>query len=680
MPSCIEKLKGGWRSRTNLPLVLLLLALGTLFLFGNDRGHFHRPGHHDWLSSKYLTLAENLSPEHNFTRFHRLHPHQNGNLDFGVLYHRFPIGGYALIKLAILPFGDDLSAKIHAGRMLMLWFFAAAAVLAHLALSRIAGSQWIACTATGLAFSSHFCLYYSDMIATEGAMELFAVMLVFHGLTLFVQEGRFRQLLAKTCIALLLGWHVYALLLPFIVFSLASEVIRAAPQLAQAAPLDRMKRIVGLLFLSRPVALGAVALAFGLLSLSFNMASEWFALGGAKPITELPTFNSMLRRMGQEQSPDLPARLAWPHFLENQLQILGGMMLPYALPGYASAMQLEMVLRMHPNLPTAFADLFTVGMAALAACLVGLLFARRKILLASLALSGFFWALPMRHSVAFHDFEGLFYIGVPLTLFALVLLYLRRLSGERLMARLAAAALLVFCFSNFQMSLVGNDADEAHFQAETLADFQAIRARTSQGDAIGVMTKELDPLKAVGMVRHALDYYLTQRAILVGHLSEFALDQERLKALDFIVTNWREPGAATLTPNNQRFFLYNRAAYFGPPDIPLASLLAQSNFNVYLAGNALIYLRSPCKEADTTARFLLHVFPTDPADLPEDRRRHRFDNLDFTFNRHGDHTETGEATSCTAAIDLPNYGIARIRTGQFDEQGPIWWEEFPMPK
>ena len=79
MPSCIEKLKGGWRSRANLPLVLLLLALGTLFLFGNDRGHFHRPGHHDWLSSKYLTLAENLSPEHNFARFHRLHPNQNGN-------------------------------------------------------------------------------------------------------------------------------------------------------------------------------------------------------------------------------------------------------------------------------------------------------------------------------------------------------------------------------------------------------------------------------------------------------------------------------------------------------------------------------------------------------------------------------------------------------------------------
>ena len=140
-PSCMEKLKGGWRSRANLPLALLLVALGTLFLFGNDRGHFYRPGHHDWLSSKYLVMAENLSPKHGFTMFHRLLPGQDGNPELEFTYHRFPIGGYALIKLAILPFGDDLSAKIHAGRILMLMFFAAAAVLAHLALSRIAGSQ-----------------------------------------------------------------------------------------------------------------------------------------------------------------------------------------------------------------------------------------------------------------------------------------------------------------------------------------------------------------------------------------------------------------------------------------------------------------------------------------------------------------------------------------------------------
>ena len=52
-------------------------------------------------------------------------------------------------------------------------------------------------------------------------------MLVFHGMAIFVQEGRFRQLLVKSCVALLLGWHVYAFLLPFIIFGMAAELLQA---------------------------------------------------------------------------------------------------------------------------------------------------------------------------------------------------------------------------------------------------------------------------------------------------------------------------------------------------------------------------------------------------------------------------------------------------------------------
>ena len=49
----------------------------------------------------------------------------------------------------------------------MLLFFAAAAILAYLALVRLVhapSARWIALTATLLAFSSPYCLYYNDMI------------------------------------------------------------------------------------------------------------------------------------------------------------------------------------------------------------------------------------------------------------------------------------------------------------------------------------------------------------------------------------------------------------------------------------------------------------------------------------------------------------------------------------
>ena len=212
-----------------LPLVLLLLAMATVFLLGNDRGHFYRDELHDWNSSQSLAFAENLSFQHGLLVFHYQSLDKDGNRYYPLLYNRFPKGGYALIKLAILPFGDNLAAKIYAARVLMLLLFAAAAALAYLSLARLTGSGWVGLAATALAFSSYYILYYSDKISNEATIDLFAVMLAFHGMVVFAQEGRFRQLLVKTVLALLLGWHVYAFLLPFIVFGLASQLIRSRP-------------------------------------------------------------------------------------------------------------------------------------------------------------------------------------------------------------------------------------------------------------------------------------------------------------------------------------------------------------------------------------------------------------------------------------------------------------------
>ena len=654
------------RSQRALPLALLLLALATPFVFVIDHGHFYRPGHHDWLSSKFLALAENMAPRWNFTGFAYLEPDQEGNPVPRHLYNRFPIGGYLLIKLATLPFGDDLSAKIVAARALMLTCFAAAAALAHLALARTFASRWIACAATALAFSSYYCLYYSDMISTEVAVDLFAVMLTLHGMAVFVQEGRFRQLLAKTCIALALGWHVYALLLPFIAFSMASDLILAS-RAACSGLRNKIKRFLTALFFGRPFALGVTAFTFGALVLSANLLGEYHMLEGAKPVTELPTWRSIIKRVGQERwfSAMHAEVLSWPLFLESQFQGLGRMILPYALPGYGS-----LPLGHRTDWEPWMSGLFLIGVAALAVCLAWLCFSRQRILLAALTLSGFFWSLPMRHSVAFHDFESVFYIGVPLTLFSLILLHIRKLSGERLMARIAVAALLVLVFSSWQMNRSGQDAAGRAFHAEVMEDFQAIRGGTEDG-AIGVLLMG-EQTRAVG-ASGALEYYLAQRPFLpLQHPPTSKLELGRLEVVDFIVTNWRKPGVDTLTPQNRRFFLYRRDTYPSRHDALLGDPLAQGEFDVYQEGNTLIYLKSPCKKADVTRQFGLHVWPVDGADLPEHRRQFGFDHLDFAFIDQG----VREAGTCTAWARLPTYDIAKVATGQPDAGGPTWWVEF----
>ena len=100
---------------------------------------------------------------------------------------------------------------------------------------------------------------------------------------------------------------------------------------------------------------------------------------------------------------------------------------------------------------------------------------------------------------------------------------------------------------------------------------------------------------------------------------------------------------------------------------------AQSHFDLYLRGNSLAYLKEPCAEGDTDARFFLHIIPTDSGDLPADRRERGFANFDFRFDEHG--ARIGD--KCVATLDLPDYPIDRIRTGQFvSGEGAIWRAEF----
>ena len=221
-----------------LPLALLLLALSTVFVFGGDRGSFYRCCQHNWMSALHLSIAIKLSPEHGFQRFTHRFIDEDGAVRYEP-YNRFPIGGYLSMKLATLPFGGSPSAQITAARILMLLFFTAIVVLAYLSLYRLTSNRWIALAATLLSFSSYYLLYFNDMTANEGMIDLFAVMLTFHGMIIFVQEGRFRQLLVKTCIALLIGWHVFALLIPFIIFGLASDLLRARAAAASSPPPPR---------------------------------------------------------------------------------------------------------------------------------------------------------------------------------------------------------------------------------------------------------------------------------------------------------------------------------------------------------------------------------------------------------------------------------------------------------
>lgn len=100
----------------------------------------------------------------------------------------------------------------------------------------------------------------------------------------------------------------------------------------------------------------------------------------------------------------------------------------------------------------------------------------------------------------------------------------------------------------------------------------------------------------------------------------------------------------------------------------------QSNFDVYLEGNALSYFKEPCAHSDTSAPFFLRLTPVAPDDIPEHRMQRGFENREFEFDRRGVVFDQ----KCYARFVLPQYPIAAVSTGQYDDQGKIWEAEFRL--
>ena len=671
-----EPPSSGWRGRlgAKAPLILLALALAVALLLNFNREHYY--ARLEWDTAKNLAIAENLSPAHNFRLFLRLTPGEDGE-PFQILYSRFPVGSYALIKLVILPFGDNLAAKVFAARMLMLAFLVAAAFLAYHSILRISSNQWIALAATLTAFSSYYILRYHDQVSNEFTMELFALMLTFHGMIIFLQEGRFRQLVVKTCIALLIGWRVYSLLGPFIVLGLGSELIAAinARRGAGSDPSQASAPSSALCALtrSRYLRLGVVAVMFGAALLSFNVIQEYDATGGQTPLRELPSVDSIMNRVGwgallgvDDGDWRVIDAIDWEVFLRRQFYRVAGSAIPEALINWRG-FSMEAL----PNGPPL--RYVAAGIILTAGALGGLLFTRRRMLLFTLAASGFIWTLatPGQTYLWEHQHAAIFYIGVPLTLVTLLLLAARGLGARILLPAAAVAAFAVFTLSASQSIASRPDAVRvAARQQAVFSDMSRIRQRIPVGKSVFVAQSEDSREERYGAT-NAADFYLS------GSRIRYPSEAPANQAYDYVVIPHRDESFPLLTPHNEAVFLYERAA---PADLERSWVdsvasgassepAARSVYDVFIADGALVFVKEPCVAADIALRFFLHVFPEDPDDLPAWRREHGYDNLDFAFPLRGVSFED----RCAASVPLPQYAISSVRTGQFGRgEGKPW--------
>jgi len=670
---------GGWLPLAALPLFMF----AALLALGGDRWHFYRGGYiYNWDTTRMLAISEHLSPEHNFRLTHYIRRGEDGGFRYSH-YGRFPIGGYALLNLTMLPFGNDLAAKLAAARVLMLLMFCGAATFAFLAMSRITGSRRVAFAAALLAFSGYYAVYYADEVSNESVMDLFGAALVFHGMVLFVQEGRFRQLLVKTCAALLLGWHVYALLLPFIALGFGGEAVAllrsARASGGRAGAVARARSAIVALARSRYAALAAVAILFGSALLAFNFANEYSAHAGERALSETSSFSSMIRRFGLTENHDDRPELAWGNFTMRQLYRVGAASAPYAV---VRAVGYDIPARepLNPALAPA-----VLGAAATAAALALAAFARRyRILPATAVLFGFCWAIPMRHNTFWpeHDFEGIPYLWLTLALFALALtLALRRLGkrlGERVVLGVGAAAALAFALSVFYVGQFDRYPGEAERNKAIMADFSAIRG-IARGKTVEFVPYQRnswsDARYPFSRVRMNLHYYTSGSYKIPGDFAD-ACDT---RGADFAISRYRDESLNLLTPENRFAFLYEGLS---PTELCRAERraleatepAARGAFDVYLQDDSVSYLKAPCEARDYEAPFFLYAYTARSDGLSASEGLHGFVSVDPKTEGLRPYRVADFDGACLLTVYLPDYPIAAIRTGQWLPGVERLWE------
>lgn len=683
-------IRSAWlNARRRLPLALLLIGMSTVFIFGNDRGYLHRD---TWeklhntqqASSHFLTMAVNSSPNHHFLGFMSRGFDINGNIDY-LVYNRFPPVGYALIKLVTLPFGDDLSSRIYAAQIFMLVFFVGTAMMAYLSLCRLTSNRWIVLAATLIVFSSTQLLRFNDTIATEMAPDLFGFSLVFHSIVIFVQEGRFWQLMIKSCLAVLVGWHVLALLATFIILSLAKEII-------QNCKVKTAREVFSVVVTSRYFMLGVVSLGLGALVLAYNMGNEYYALNvrGSHQLalSDLPSFRSMLKRTGFTQELADRSYTQWVPFLESQFRRIGVLSIPFALPGPTIS-----IVDLPPsrvNLTSSNSNVswirgmtelqeFYIGIAVVVACVISMFWVRHRLLAATATFSGFCWALLIRTSSAEHAWEAMYYLGIPLFFYILILSLIRKWLSESLIPFVSIVALSIFILSSYRMGNIDYDYEySTEFQDSMVEDFSTIRKFT-EGKNIFVpvsdIIEEIEPLG--GGARFGVHYYLSGRGIIFNNYG----CNRGLDKVDFMIQTRRDMAQGLLTPDNRIVFLYDRYIYERRIDevVEKERPVIRAEFDVYLTDDRkLIYVGDRCDGDETRslslgAPIFLDVYPVDIGDIPDPTQGYESSSFDFIDNF------TVDTKRHIVIIDLPDYEIASISTGQYTDDGQVWGGSFFGP-
>ncbi|MBI5056282.1 MAG: hypothetical protein HZB61_06695 [Nitrospirae bacterium] len=512
-------------------LLLFFFAVACIFLLQNHTNGFNTE-HHGFTSSRGAVLSKSLMVDNK----HLVMLLAKQMLDNGEIYYhpynRFPVFPFLVTGVAMQAFEPNLAMQIYVARQVMNLFIIGALILCFLLTDAILKDKYLSLTTTFFIFSSYYILYYNDMIFNDTPSIFGFVLALFLVVKEYTGNLRRSRIILLSLISISVGWQPYAVFIAWLLVDVFNQ-IRSR----------KVKDIVRTI-INRPSFIAfASSVAVGVLILGAQFINEWSVRGGS--MQEVPSMLSMRGRLGLRTDG---VKFEWGIFWLKQAYHIFNMIVPFSgiLTGIVTLKQ------------SIFGWISGVSFVIVSGvlCIYGLVKFRQKINLTILyifVLSGFCWAVPMRHFTAYHDYQSPFYIGLSIMFYIVLSHYIKPAFSKAI----AIGACLLFILSVFQMNAI-KSVDAQRFNAIT-EDFQNIYAKLPKNskvfvDCAGKFGKDKfgmdycrNELSAdLGLGGQSLDFYL------VGHY------RASVNNADFVISMNPHYNQNRLT-NNPKINLFNKS-------------------------------------------------------------------------------------------------------------------------
>jgi hypothetical protein len=497
-------------SERYLVLTMIVIAALGLFLLQNRNMSFAKTKH-GYISSHGAALAKNLVGEGRLIMFNKKSLSDDGKVIYDV-YNRFPMFPFLLTGAAIMAMEPNLAAQIYIARQVMNVFLLAAMIVCYKLARELVRDRFLSLTVVFTVFSAHYILYYGDMIFNDAPALFGFVLMLYVMLKSQKSTLRVRSIVLLSIISISMNWQPYAVLLAWFLADLVNHII----------PRKRGKEVLKNFF-RRPSSIALFsAVSWGALILAAQLVSEWMIFGGS--IQDVPSVSSILFRAGitpGQAYVELSPELNWINFIKNQIAGVTAMILPFsgllrAVVPYTGIELRPIVIIVLPIVAVIFIRSFVIH--------------RKKVsytLLFVFLLSGGVWAILMRHYVAFHHFQSMYYIGVSIICFVFLVFNVR----TGLSRAIAVITCVLFLLSVYVVN-TRKDSIEGISRPVT-AQFQSIYNKLSKNSRVFV---DCD-YSELNIGYHALHFFMSGCYWTSLEKAEYIVSQKSSYNLEHLTDN-----------------------------------------------------------------------------------------------------------------------------------------------